>query len=581
MSVLPDADDDAETDEESLPSSAKSQDESSGDEDSDSDSSEEEKEPAQRQPDPKATRHSKRSATSKAVSYSTKHHPQDASLPGYQHKARKLKEQAKASWRTLPSAQNPVVEIEASTGPTIRDTASKAKRAQPTGSRAIAKQSTKSARESSPRKKLRTLADDRGQPSPTKPTLQRNATETGSDMIQLLDIVAKTTTLDASAENTSAKSSNEEIASSEHEVASSAQDPSSTSTRGSHSAEDVVANHDQTWTFSNATGNDEIDETGVGLPSFGLSTADAVDHLADDGFMSMNHDDDSHGRHTGLPDTNLHDLIDRLLEESVADPGQENNSFVQNHSQDPNQHSIDHGLSSSTGSVDLVRQNSHPFNPPPSQFDEQFAITETQADSHKDFVTGGDSAKTINDNGNDPVSSDQSGPQDKAEFHRGAVEPDSIANGDNDLPSKDTPETILQGPVETSTMPSTDEVSSVLEEDLCKARLESNAEDSFNDRAQESPKAVLDQTPGGHDKMTNELENTKSTKRARSDEYPTPLSLHNSAISVRSRSADNVTKEVTDYDLDDDILHSFRSSQRTRSNEMMQSDPTTVGADED
>lgn len=72
-----------ETSDDSLPSSAKGSDEESKD-------SEVEILPA-RTPDPRATRHSKRAEAKKTVDYSRNHHPQDRSLPGYQHKARLLR----------------------------------------------------------------------------------------------------------------------------------------------------------------------------------------------------------------------------------------------------------------------------------------------------------------------------------------------------------------------------------------------------------------------------------------------------------------------------------------------------------
>ena len=82
-------DNEVETDEESLPSSARDSD--SDQDGEDEGSSEEEDLPTQRELDPRAIRHSARGEAKKVVNYSTKIHPQDHSLPGYQHKAKQLK----------------------------------------------------------------------------------------------------------------------------------------------------------------------------------------------------------------------------------------------------------------------------------------------------------------------------------------------------------------------------------------------------------------------------------------------------------------------------------------------------------
>lgn len=82
-------DNEVETDEESLPSSARDAD--SDQEDEGPESSCELDLPTQREPDPRASRHSGRKAAQKAVNYSTKHHPQDYGLPGYKHKAKQQK----------------------------------------------------------------------------------------------------------------------------------------------------------------------------------------------------------------------------------------------------------------------------------------------------------------------------------------------------------------------------------------------------------------------------------------------------------------------------------------------------------
>lgn len=50
-----------------------------------------------RMPDPNATRHSMRSEAQKLVNYSRAHHPQDHSLPGYQHLAKRKRKQTTSS----------------------------------------------------------------------------------------------------------------------------------------------------------------------------------------------------------------------------------------------------------------------------------------------------------------------------------------------------------------------------------------------------------------------------------------------------------------------------------------------------
>lgn len=63
----------------------------------DEDESDELDEVAVRRPDPRATRHSARSEAQKSVNYSKAHHPQDHSLPGYQHRAKRKKQSQRNS----------------------------------------------------------------------------------------------------------------------------------------------------------------------------------------------------------------------------------------------------------------------------------------------------------------------------------------------------------------------------------------------------------------------------------------------------------------------------------------------------
>lgn len=81
----------AESEDESLPSSA-------GGSDSGGDTVADDPEPASdstpRRPDPAATRHSSRAEALKSVDYSAKHHPQDSRLPFYQRRAQRSRRQS-------------------------------------------------------------------------------------------------------------------------------------------------------------------------------------------------------------------------------------------------------------------------------------------------------------------------------------------------------------------------------------------------------------------------------------------------------------------------------------------------------
>lgn len=124
---IPALPDEIETDEETLPSSAGGSDnesEASGD---DADASDQVA--LVRRPDPKASRRSSRSQVQKTVNYSAKHHPQDARIPGFQHKARSLREaQRSASKKSKKSKPHAVViddeddEAEAEDGTVDEDT---------------------------------------------------------------------------------------------------------------------------------------------------------------------------------------------------------------------------------------------------------------------------------------------------------------------------------------------------------------------------------------------------------------------------------------------------------------------------
>jgi hypothetical protein len=181
-SALPE--NDVETDDESLPTSARASDASS--ESPSNESSDEEVEVVPRIPDPKATRHSGRNATQKAVDYSAKHHPQDYALPGFKHKAKALKNLLKDASRSVSSTPTPAKmarrAIDMMTEATDEESvAEEAEKPSATGTTRGMEQKSHS-----PRKSLRTLKDSRKRGPGKKANLKKPATETGSDVINLL-----------------------------------------------------------------------------------------------------------------------------------------------------------------------------------------------------------------------------------------------------------------------------------------------------------------------------------------------------------------------------------------------------------
>ena len=143
-------DDQAETDEETLPSSARHSDartDSEEDESSGEDSGE-----VTRVPDPKATRHSTRPSKAKTVNYSAKHHPQDYGLPGFQHKAKLQKMALKRATKISRSSKSPLNAIDLS-------------KEEATGTESLEEAAREGdaidGAEARPRKKLRSLEDDR------------------------------------------------------------------------------------------------------------------------------------------------------------------------------------------------------------------------------------------------------------------------------------------------------------------------------------------------------------------------------------------------------------------------------------
>ena len=188
-------DDHAETDEETLPSSARHSDAS--DESEEDESSGEDSREMTRAPDPKATRQSTRPSKAKTVNYSAKHHPQDFALPGFQHKARRQKKALKQATRGHSSAskstESPLNAIdptneEATDAESIDDGAmeGEAMNGGPepdgAGTNGVTPERT------NPRKRLRVLGDDRdrGNGSKSKKT-KATMGEVKNDLIPLSD----------------------------------------------------------------------------------------------------------------------------------------------------------------------------------------------------------------------------------------------------------------------------------------------------------------------------------------------------------------------------------------------------------
>lgn len=177
-STLPD---DAETDEENLPTSA-----GDDDEGSETESSDIEVEATPRPPDPRATRHSERAATQKAVDYSSKHHPQDHSLPGFQHKAKARKKLLKNARSSISTMSKPAELLEGTIDLTndIINEDIEAEEPEEAEQSRFRKTARKMEQENqSPRKKLRVLADTRVRGKGKKANLFKATTQSISDNV--------------------------------------------------------------------------------------------------------------------------------------------------------------------------------------------------------------------------------------------------------------------------------------------------------------------------------------------------------------------------------------------------------------
>lgn len=385
--------DNAETDEESLHSSALV-----GDESGDEESSDEEDVPAPRVPDPNATRHPGRVAALNTVNYSRKHHPQDHSLPGYQHKARKLKNLKKRFDQTASPApkpgrrpHSPIVLIN---GDTDDGTASD----EDVEVEMDVNQGTKRLRpqNSSPRKKLRMLEDDREQTSRTKAKLKRGATETGSDIVHLLDFVVENSTPnDPTATNDRKTLANNPKHHKKTTAATVTEPQISTAATRTRSLTEEAVDEREPRKFLDETNWESMkgrEEDGE-LPFFNDTRIhrDGIDDS--DTFMFMDHavsyDDSGHG---GMGQGNTvsgeqEEIQGHYDGSTAANTAVQKQSSPSLQSQRPVRHGTDQEVSSGSDAMDLDYGDSRQSldHALPSQFDEQLAVTDIQA--HKPIVS--------------------------------------------------------------------------------------------------------------------------------------------------------------------------------------------------
>ena len=192
-------DDNSETEEESLPSSAADSDANT--DIAENDSVLDDGKPELRVPDPKATRFSARTGTQKSVNYSTKHHPQNNSLPGYQHKARKLAKQLVRSVSTTPTPKLPRSKASSTKKRSAPITGNEDANNELEGDspNEKAQKSVELRQKAKPRKALRTLNNGRQQSSPdpesksTEPSSESNSGQMTLDdsMVQGIDILVE------------------------------------------------------------------------------------------------------------------------------------------------------------------------------------------------------------------------------------------------------------------------------------------------------------------------------------------------------------------------------------------------------
>lgn len=168
--------DDGETSEASLPSSAQ------GSEEEPSEGEEEVDTVPETRRHPGATRHSTRAQANKRINYSRKHHPQDHSLPGHQYKARLLEQVDKKRRRRSEEVTSEGQESDKEND--SEDNVQASGESEQLPEQPVEDEEEQSDEEATelarPRKKLRTLPDDRSS-SPQKSSKKRRSAKSSSN----------------------------------------------------------------------------------------------------------------------------------------------------------------------------------------------------------------------------------------------------------------------------------------------------------------------------------------------------------------------------------------------------------------
>lgn len=189
-----------------------------------------------------------------------------------------------------------------------------------------------------------------------------------------------------------------------------------------------------------------------------------------------------------------------------------------------------------------TRRDSHQSQepPPPSQFEEELAVTEIRPKE-----ADGDPA-------GDPMS-------DLEAYLRG----DALRDGDS--------RQLAESDVHNS-LPTTDRPDSVSEEDI-----ESSNMNEPNSIADKDQYTTPNTSHGGSKQASAEHSLSKNEEITALERHTTHMTRTNSAPQIEKRHSKAEHAETPPRDVDDRILRMFNSSQRTRSDVMMDTDPTSAG----
>lgn len=468
--------DDAETDEESLPTSARDSDASS--ESHNNESSDEEVETIERIPDPRATRHSGRSAAQKTVDYSSKHHPQDHSLPGHQHKARARKRMLKDAKRSMSLTPKPA-KIPGSTIDLTKEATDEESEAEeqeeeePEEGPAVTKTARKltEQKSESPRKQLRTLTASRKRGKGKKTSVKKAGTGSSSDVVNLLGTMKALT----SSEAAEWRRLNQKI---------------------------------RTHASAEGLGEETEEDPADGLPMF-------ADLNSSQNPKTRQYDDDD--------DANMFTFMDH-----------------------------GHSSNEATGEVDVmitvqtstkindteIRRDSHQSqdHPPPSQFDEQLAVTEIR------------SKQPDEDTSEDPISGLEAALRGEPRVDGERSRASAKSDGHDISPTTTRSDSIPEVDIESSNM---NKDSSVADDDLYK---------------------TPDTNHGGSNQSSKQRSKSNN-ERTTSDRHPTRMARTNT--DPRPARPSLGSEDMPSLDLDETLLRHYRSSQRSRSTVLMESDPTS------